>query len=73
MIAFAQDEDCPVVVEVVWANNGLRTAMKPLKMSERNVKATLRMLKARAGVDILRVHSKNSYSDLKDSDAACAI
>ena len=73
MIAFAQDEDFPVVVEVIWANKGLRTAVEPLKMSERNVKATLRMLKARAGVDVLRVHSENSYSDVKDIDEACAI
>ena len=73
MIAFAQDEDFPVVVQVIWANNGLRTAIGPLKMSERNVKATLRMFKARAGVDVLIVHSEHSYSDLKDGDEACAI
>ena len=70
MIAFAQDENFPVVVEVIWANNGLRMAVGPLKMSERNVKATLRMLKVRAGVDVLRVHSEISYKDLKDSDGA---
>ena len=70
MIAFAQDENFPVVVEVIWANNDLRTAVGPLKMSERNVKATLRMLKARAGVDVLRVHSEKSSSDVKDIDEA---
>ena len=43
-------------------------AVGPLKMSESNVKATLRMLKARAGVVVLRVHSKKSYENLKDSD-----
>ena len=60
MFAFAQDETSPVVVEVIWANNGLRMAVGPLKVSESNVKATLRMLKARAGVDVLRVHSEKS-------------
>ncbi len=68
MIAFAQDENIAVVVEVIWANNGLRMAAGPLKMTEINMKATLRMLKARAGVDVLRVHSEKSYQDLKNSD-----
>ena len=53
VIAFAQDENFPVVVEVT---------------SERNVKATLRMLKARGGADVLRVHSEKSYKELKNSD-----
>lgn len=70
MIAFVQDENFPVVVKVIWANNGLGMALGPLKMSERNVKATPRMLKVRAGVDVLRVHSEKSYKDLKDSDEA---
>ncbi len=59
MIAFAQDENFPVVVEVIWANKGLGMAVGSHKMSERNVKATLRMLKVRAGVDVLRVYSED--------------
>ena len=52
--AFGADENSSVGVEVMWANNGLRVA-PTLKMSERNIKATLRILKARGGVDVLRV------------------
>ena len=70
MIAFDQEGDFPLVVEVIWANNGLRMAVGPLKMSERNVKATLRMLKVRAGADVLRVHSEDSYKVLKNSDGS---
>lgn len=73
IFTFAQDENLPVAVEVIWANNGLQMAVGPQKLSERNVKATLRMLKARAGVDVSRVHSEKSSSDLKDSDEALAI
>ena len=58
--AFGADENSPVGVEVIWANNGPRVALGPptLKMSERDVKATLRLLKARGGVDVLWVHSE---------------
>ena len=70
MIALAQDENIPVVVEVIWAHNGLLMAVGPLKLTEINTKATLRMLKARAGVDVLRVYSEKSYQDLKNSDEA---
>ena len=70
MIAFRQDENFPVVVEVIWANNGLHMALGSLKMSERNVKATLRVLKVRLGGDVLMVHSEKPYKDLKDSDGA---
>ena len=70
MRAFAKEEDLPVVVEVTWANNGLGMAVRSLKLSEGNVKATLRTLKARAGVDVLRVHSQESYKILKGSDEA---
>ena len=70
MRAFTMSENLPVVVEVIWANNGLWMAVGSLKMSERNVKATLRILKARAGVDVLRMHSEESYKILKGSDEA---
>lgn len=70
MRAFAMDENLPVVVEVIWANNGLGMAVGSLKLSERNVKATLRTLKSRAGVDVLSVHSEESYKTLKASDEA---
>ena len=58
--AFRADENSPVSLEVIWANNGLRVApgSLTLKLSEKNVKATLRILKARGGADVLWVHSE---------------
>ena len=56
MRAFGADEISPVIVEVLWAYRNIGGKdVGSLKMSERNVKATLRMLKARAGLDVLRV------------------
>ena len=55
MRAFGWDENFPVGVEVKWAYNNQPGDERTLGMSESNVRATLRILKARAGLDSLNM------------------
>lgn len=56
MCALGADENSLVSLEVLWAYNNLPGAVvRSLKLSEGNVRATLRILKARAGLDLLNV------------------
>ena len=56
MRAFGAEENSSVGVEVLWAYNNLPGMdARSLTMSERNVRATLRILKVRAGLDSLKV------------------
>ena len=55
--ALGVDEDSSVSVEALWAYNNLSGLdVRSLTLSDGNVRATLRILKARAGLDLLKVN-----------------